>query len=118
MAVVGTGFGSEKGVPATAVVRAECMNDAMAIMRPTWGRSADLVNGWMAHRVVVAEKLQKGQITVALANEELANSWTQVIDEEQRRNLANRSVGAQELAARNIGGPTSCTKFGNTVSCY
>jgi hypothetical protein len=107
-----------KGSPATAVVRAQCMNDAMAITRPLWGTSTDLVNGWMAHRVVVAEKLQKGQITVAQANEEMANSWTQVVDQEQRRNLANRSVTAQETAAQNIGGPTSCTRIGNTVNCY
>jgi hypothetical protein len=108
----------QKGAVPTAVARAQCLNDAMEIMRPLWGGSADLVSVFMTGRLAAAERFQKGQITFAQYSEEVANKWSQVVTEEQRRNLANRSVAAQETAAQNIGGPTSCTRVGNTVNCY
>jgi hypothetical protein len=106
-----------KGIVATAVPRVQCLNDAMAIMRPT-SRNPDLLDSFMASRLAVAERIQKGQITMAQGGEEIANKWSQVVAEDQRRTLANRSVRAQETAAENIGGPTSCTRIGNTVNCY
>jgi hypothetical protein len=106
-----------KGVVATVVPRIQCLNDAMAIVRPT-SRNPDLLESFMASRSAIAERIQKGQITMAQGNEEIANKWSQVVAEDQRRALANRSVSAQETAAQNIGGPTSCTRVGNTVNCF
>jgi hypothetical protein len=107
-----------KGATPTAIARAQCLNDATEITRPVWGGSADLVNVFMTSRLAAAERFQKGQITFAQYSEEVATKWSQLVSEEQRRNLANRSVAAQETAAQNIGGPTSCTRIGNTVNCY
>jgi hypothetical protein len=106
-----------KGIVATAVPRVQCLNDAMAITRPT-SRNPDLLDSFMASRLAIAERIQKAQITMAQGGEEIANKWSQVVAEDQRRTLANRSVRAQETAAENIGGPTSCTRIGNTVNCY
>jgi len=101
----------------TVVAHAQCLNDALAIMRPV-SNNPDLLNSFMTTRMVVAERVQKGQITIAQGNEEVANKWSEIVAEEQRRSLANRSVSAQEATARNIGGPSTCTRIGNTVNCY
>ena len=53
-----------KGAAPTAVARAQCLNDAMTITRPIW-TYPDLINSFMATRMAVAERLQKGQITAA-----------------------------------------------------
>jgi hypothetical protein len=74
----------------------------------------DLMDLFIARRMAVAEQVERGQITIAQANESIATKQSEIVAEEQRRNLANRSVAAQESAA----GPVSCTRFGNTVSCY
>jgi hypothetical protein len=66
----------------------------------------------------IAEQVQNGQLTIAQANEMLANKNSAMFSEEQRRNLANRAVAAQESAAAAAGAPVSCTKIGNTVNCF
>jgi hypothetical protein len=99
--------------PKTAVARAKCQVDAYNIMRPAV-TYPDLMDLFIARRMLVAEQVEKGQITIAQANELIATKQSEIVAEEQRRNLANRSVAAQESAA----GPVSCTRFGNTVSCY
>jgi hypothetical protein len=101
------------GNPKIAVARAKCQVDAYNIMRPAV-TYPDLMDLFLTRRMVVAEQVEKGQITVAQANELIAAKQSEIVAEEQRRNLANRSVAAQESAA----GPVSCTRFGNTVSCY
>ena len=109
-----------KGNPKTAIVRAQCVNDALVIMRPIFPYP-DLLDLSMAHRLAVAERYQKGQITGPQANEELAQKNSELTAEEQRRLLANRSVGAQEsMAAASImaAGPKTCTRIGNSVNCY
>jgi hypothetical protein len=59
----------------------------------------DLFDQLWAHRAVLAERLQASKITLAEANAEATQNQSQAAAEEQRRNLANRSVGAQESAA-------------------
>jgi hypothetical protein len=79
------------------------------------------MDSFMATRMSVAEQVQDGRLTIAQANVIIANKNTELISEEQRRNLANRAVAAQESAAAAswaAGGPVSCTKIGNTVNCY
>lgn len=105
------------GVVTTAIARAQCVNDAVAITRPAWNYP-DLLNSFMATRMAVAERIQKGQITVAQGNEQIANKWSEVVAEEQRRNLASRSVTAEEVTAQNVGGPSTCIRNGNTVNCF
>jgi hypothetical protein len=101
------------GNPKTAVARAKCQMDAYNIIRPVVAYP-DLMDLFIARRMLVAEQVEKGQITIAQANDLIATRQSEITAEEQRRNLANRSVSAQESAA----GPRSCTRFGNTVNCY
>jgi hypothetical protein len=108
------------GNPKTAVARAKCQVDALAIRRPIV-KHPDLMDSFIATRMSVAEQVQNGRLTVAQANEILANKNSEVVSEEQRRNLAQRSVAAQESVAAAswaTSGPVSCTKVGNTVNCY
>jgi hypothetical protein len=108
------------GNPKTAVARARCQCDALEIRRPIVPYP-DLMDTFIAARMSVAEQVQSGQITIARANEIVTNKRSEIVSEEQRRNLANRAVAAQESAAdaawaaRN---PVSCTKIGNTVNCF
>lgn len=104
----------------TAVARARCHMDAWEIRRPIVPYP-DLLDSFIATRMSVAEQVQNGKLTIAQANEILANKHSEMVSEEQRRNLANRAVAAQESAAAAswaAGGPMSCTKIGNTVNCY
>ena len=108
------------GNPKTAVARARCQMDAYEIRRPIM-RYPDLMDSFIATRMSIAEQVQNGQITIARANEIMANKMSETVSEEQRRNLANRAVAAQESAAAAswaATGPVSCTKVGNTVNCF
>jgi hypothetical protein len=104
-------------ISATVVAHAKCLNEAAAIARPAWSYP-DLLDSFLATRMALAERVQKGQITIAQGTEELANKKSEIVAEEQRRNLANRSVTAQEVTAQNIGGPSTCVRNGNTVNCF
>jgi hypothetical protein len=109
-----------KGQVKTAVARTQCVNDALAILRPIMPHP-DLLDLNLATRTALAEKVQKGQLTLAQANEEMMRKQSEMIAEEQRRVLANRSVRAQETvadASLQAAGPHSCTRIGNTVNCF
>jgi hypothetical protein len=108
------------GNPKTAVPRARCQTEALAIMRPI-APYPDLIDLFIASRIAIAERVQNGQVTIAQANEAIATKRSEIIAEEQRRQLANRSVSAQENAAAAslaAAGPHSCTAVGNTVNCF
>jgi hypothetical protein len=108
------------GNVATAVARAQCVNDAFAILRPIMPYP-DLWDLYMASHTAIAERTQKGQLTIAQANEALAQKRSELVAEEQRRLLANRSVAAQEnvaAASLQAAGPHSCTRYGATVTCF
>jgi hypothetical protein len=108
------------GNPKTAVARAKCQTEAWAILRPTMPYP-DLLDLLIAKRLAIAERVEKGQLTIAEANEAIASARSEVTAEEQRRSLANRSVSAQEgiaAASASAAGPHSCTRFGNTVNCF
>jgi hypothetical protein len=108
------------GNPKTVVARAKCQTEAMAILLPMVPYP-DLLRSLIASRMVVAEEVQDGKLTIAQGNEIMANKLSNMVSEEQRRNLANRSVRAQEgIAAASLAsaGPHSCTSFGNTVNCF
>jgi hypothetical protein len=108
------------GKVATAVARAQCTNNALSILRPILPYP-DLWDVYMASHIVIAERVQKGQISIAEANEVLAQKRSDLAPEEQRRLLANRSVAAQEniaSASLQAAGPHSCFQASNTVTCF
>ena len=108
------------GNPKTAVERAKCQTEAWAILRPIMPYP-DLLDLMIASRLTIAEQIQNGKLTIAQGNEQIAAKRSELAAEEQRRNLANRSVAAQEgmaVASLSAAGPHSCTWFGNTVNCF
>jgi hypothetical protein len=108
------------GHPEHAVARAKCGMDAARPLRQ-FATSPDLFDNFWAHRVLIAEKVQAGKLTVAEANVQIADLQTQLTNQDQQRNLANRSVGAQETAANaayRSTMPVSCTRTANTTTCY
>jgi hypothetical protein len=103
-----------------AVARNKCYANSASVLRE-YANYPDLFDQFWAYRSTVAESLQAGKVTEAAAVEMIAEKQSQLVSEEQRRNLANRSVGAQETMARAAvlsSMPVSCTKYGNTTTCY
>jgi hypothetical protein len=69
----------------------------------------------------VTERVQNGQMTIAQANEAIAQKFSELNAEEQRRLLASRSVGAQESAAAaawQASRPRTCMGGPNIVGCF
>src|SRR5271166_6540923 len=99
------------GVPSHAVGRAQCVNQALGILRPIMP-FPDLWDVYMATHLAIAEQVQAGKMSVTQANVVLTEKRSALTAEEQRRLLANRSVTAQEnIAAASLeaAGPRSCT---------
>jgi len=86
------------GNPKTAMKRARCINDALALLLPTFP-NADLLQVLMASRLAIIEQYAAGKITQAQANAAIAQKVSQLVAEEQRRDLVRRSVITQERAA-------------------
>jgi hypothetical protein len=104
----------------TVVARAKCQTDALAILRPI-SPYPDLMDVFITTRIAIAERVQNGQLTIAQANELIATKRSELVAEEQRRTLANRSVVAQEnvaAASLSAAGPHTCTRIGSTVNCF
>jgi hypothetical protein len=103
----------------TAVARAQCIGAATAPIRPLTNYP-DLYDQETANRNVLAERWQTGKITQLEYEAQFTEMHSQIVGEEQRRNLANRSVNAQETAATAAmlsSGPTVCNRVGNTTIC-
>lgn len=81
-----------------AVARAACENQNMELLRPSM-RYPDLMDQELAYNLVLAEKVQHGKMTMIEREAAAAQFHSQVIAEEQRRDLAQRAVRAQESAA-------------------
>lgn len=102
------------------VVRNKCAFEAAKVVRP-FVTYPDLFDQSWATVAVVAEQLQTKKITRAEADLQIAQMRSQITAEEQRRNLANRSVAAQEssaAAAWSASGPVTCNRVGNTTTCF
>ena len=100
------------------VAKQQCDTAAAQVIRP-YLAYPDLFDREIADRAVIAERLQAGKMTLAEANQAATAAHSQIAEDEQRRNLANRSVGAQESAAAaawRASAPVSCTRIGNTVN--
>lgn len=110
-----------QSIPAKQRVQlAKCFNDAERGLAPFWGQP-DLVALRWATRVSIAEKVEKGHLSDTDADLEWAKFNAQNGGEAQYRQNASASVAAQQTAAsaayRNSLG-TTCTRYGNSVSCY
>ena len=102
------------------VAKHQCDSAAAQLIRP-YMTYPDLFDREQADRAVLAERLQAGKMTLAEANQQATSNKSQIAEDEQRRNLAARSVGAQEsvaAAAWRASSPVSCTRIGNTPNCY
>jgi hypothetical protein len=77
------------GNPKTAMARAKCQTEAIAVVRPV-SPYPDILDLFIASRIAIAERVQNGQLTVAQANELIATKRSELVAEEQRRTLANR----------------------------
>jgi hypothetical protein len=109
-----------KGNQSTVLARIQCLNQAIEILRPIMPYP-DLLDNFMATRLAIAERVQQKQISIAEGNALIMQKRSDIVGEEQRRQLANRSVNAQEsIAISSImaSGPHSCTRIGNSVNCY
>lgn len=102
------------------VAKNKCLNDAAMPIRAV-ATYPDLFDRYWAFRGVIAEKMQSGKISPAEAKEQIAENDSQITNEEQQRNLANRSVGAQETmaaAAWRATGPRTCTSGNGISTCF
>lgn len=97
-----------------AVARAKCINEAETPIRGALRTGQDLFDLRQATRLVLAEKIDRKEMTEAEANLEFAKATSQLVSADNQRSLATRSVAAQERAAA----PVSCTRFGSTVTCF
>ena len=103
------------------------MNAAFAILQPTLPYP-DLLQTWMAEHLAIAEQIQTAHITLAQGNAVITQKWSDMVAEEQRRQLANRSIAAQEEAAAAASsaasaswaatGPRTCNYGGGTLTCF
>jgi hypothetical protein len=115
------------GNPKTSVARAQCVNAALAIAQPTLPYP-DLLQVYMADHMAVAEDIQTGRATIAQGNSILARKWSELVGEEQRRQLATLTVAAQvqgaaaassaAAASWQAAGPRTCNYGANMVTCF
>jgi hypothetical protein len=87
------------GDPKIAVARRKCVNGGFSIRLPTFGPDQDLVRAFLADSLVIAQKIQDGQMTIAEGNAAMAQRWTQAVAESQKRANTKDSVLAQQSAA-------------------
>lgn len=97
----------------TAVDRARCMNEAEAPLRGAV-IPPDLFDVRTTNRLMLAEKVDRKELTQAEADARFAGLNSQLVGTQQSRNNA----AAVAAAARSANDPVSCTKIGNTTTCY
>lgn len=103
----------------TAVARARCLGEATAPLRP-FVAFPDLYDQETAGRNMLAERWQTGKISQAEYEAQFAQMHSQIASEEQRRQLAGRTVNAQEMAAAAAlysTGPVVCNRVGTSTIC-
>jgi hypothetical protein len=71
--------------PQNIVAAAQCRNAAMAITLPLLGSNQDLAQRFMAQRLAIAEKVQKGKLTVAEGSAAIWQKYSEAESELQRR---------------------------------
>jgi hypothetical protein len=98
----------------------------------------DLVDLFLAYRTALAQRVDTGLLSEAEANLQYAELRTRIVSEEQRRNIAAQQAYSQQLQNYNallqglaawhqatqpppipqLSGPVTCSRFGNTITCY
>lgn len=110
-----------KKVKGQFINRAACRQPGLNLYRPLTPYP-DLLDQEIALRMAVAEKLDTGKMTIAEGDLALTQGHSQVASEEHRRDLAKRSVAAQEEAAEAAAASSyrsiSCTRSGTSVNCW
>lgn len=81
------------------MARVRCLNAALAILQP-FMKNADLIAQFMTYRVVIAEQVEAGKMTIAQGAASIAQKFSEIVAEDQARGLAGRAVAAQEQNAQ------------------
>lgn len=103
----------------------QCSANAEAPLASTWGTNADLYGLLLTQKVAIWERVDRGQLTEAQANAEVAKLKAAVFSEAQRRNNANLAVAAQQQAAMSAWNaslaasrPVTCYRMSYSTTCY
>ena len=91
-----------------------CKLAGLNVIRPL-SPNPDLVDQEAALRMAIAEKVDAGKMTIAEAELAQTQGHSQIVAEEQRRSVTNRSADAQEQAASRS---FRCIRSGNTTNCF
>jgi hypothetical protein len=105
----------------TAMARAQCLNDAERPRLQIAGQFSDLVNVKFATRMALAEAVDKGQMTQAQADLEMAKANSTLMSSGRQRINQDRQLAAQEEIASAASAPprsVTCNRFGNSVTCF
>jgi len=104
---------------------ARCWNEATdRYIRPT-GADLDLLALLAAKRIAIATDMDAGKITQEQGAVLMAQAGADAVSEHERRMNAKGSVAAQQQAANaavlgaiNAGSPRTCSRIGNSVTCF
>ena len=100
---------------ATKVALARCINSAEMKLSAVYDKT-DLLQLRLASRLAIAEKQDRGEISDAQAELEFAQVNAQIGTQEASRNSNARiAAAASEMATPRV---QSCTRNGNTVTCF
>jgi hypothetical protein len=102
----------------TLAAYSRCVGAADAIGAEDAGEYADLLYLKAAKRTAIYERVDRGEITLAQAEAEIAQVNSALMGELNRRSTANRAAIAQEMSALSASSPATCSRFGNSVTCY
>lgn len=97
------------------VESAKCFNAAEMKFASVYP-NPDLLQLRLATRLAISEKIDKGQMTEAEGELEFARVGAQIGSQEQQRSTsAQMADAASQMASPRR---TTCTRYGNTVSCF
>lgn len=101
----------------TNMALARCINSAEERgFRASGVSGGDLLSVRLASRLAIAEKQDKGQITAAEAELEFAKVTSSLVSTDQQRR--NSEVTANAVSAMSAPRSTTCTRYGNSVTCF
>lgn len=87
-----------------------CVGAAEAIGVADMGANADLLFLKSAKRTAIYERVDRGEISLAQADAEIAQVNSGLVSELNRRYTADRAASPPP--------PVTCTRFGNSVTCF
>jgi DNA-directed RNA polymerase beta' subunit len=88
-----------KGNPKIEVARIKCLNEAMAIRMPALGIYQDLVGAYLTDRMLIAEKIQNGKMTLTEGEAAIAQRWSEAVNQIEQRRNARTVANAQMVGA-------------------